>query len=118
MSLTLRATFWNNSTISGVSALTRNRPLATSASATYGEKFASARAFSSALRGVLCCPGCAPGGWVIAKSPRDRRGLQNASSATTTNNRFEILDLLGAGRGVGVNCGDLEGGRQDGRLPV
>jgi len=34
MSLTLRATFWNNSTISGVSALTRNRPLATSAWAT------------------------------------------------------------------------------------
>jgi hypothetical protein len=43
MSPTLRATFWNISTISGVSADTLNRPLARSCSATKGEKFASAR---------------------------------------------------------------------------
>ena len=49
MSLTLRATPWNSSTWSGVSAFTLNRPLATSIWATKGAKFASPRAFSSAL---------------------------------------------------------------------
>ena len=51
MSLTLRATPWNSSTWSGVSALTLKRPLATSIRATKGAKFASPRAFSSALEG-------------------------------------------------------------------
>jgi hypothetical protein len=60
MSLTLRATPWNSSTWSGVSALTLNRPLAASIRATKGAKFASPRAFSSALRGVRRYPGCAP----------------------------------------------------------
>ncbi len=66
MSLTLRATPWNSSAWSGVSALTLNRPLAASIWATKGAKFASPRAFSSALRGVRRYSGCAPGGWGIA----------------------------------------------------
>jgi hypothetical protein len=66
MSLTLRATPWNSSTWSGVSALTLNRPPATSIPATTGAKFASPRAFSSALSGVCRYPGRAPSGWTIA----------------------------------------------------
>ena len=62
MSPTLRATPWNNSTWSGVSALTLNRPLATSIWATKGAKFASPRPLSAALRGVRRYPARAPSG--------------------------------------------------------
>src|ERR1700733_8450270 len=66
MSLTRRATPWNSCTWSGVSALTLNRPRATSISATKGAKFASPLAVSSALSGVRRFSAWAPDGWVIA----------------------------------------------------